>query len=178
MTIDGTIIILAGIDFLDIAFKVFSIMGIFILFWYTVETHRIRKNSERQLITSFRPYVAFLQDPNPYTLINKSNNIAQNVIQISKIGGQYFMGDEESIRALVPNDKIHFEKNRNKLITGDELRKRIPSIKKLVDYLDGKQLTCLVAVYEDLSGNKIFNISYGSGDSIDKVSETKYISDL
>lgn len=163
---------------LDVIFKIFSILGIVILFWYANETYKIRKNAEKQLIIGARPYVAFLADPNPYSLVNKSNNVAQNVFQISKLNGQYFISDEESTGGLAPNGQIHFDKNKNKVITSNELRRRIPSIIKLVNYLDEKQVNCLVVVYDDLFGNKLFSVFYGSGDGFDNASETKYIKDL
>ena len=163
---------------LEIIFKIFSILGIFILLWYSYETYKIRMNSENQLKISARPFVTFLPDPNPYTLVNKSNNVAQNILQISKINGQYFMADEESVGGLGPDGQIHFDKDKNIPITSDGLRKLIPDIAKLVTYLDKKQVTCLVVVYDDLFGNKLFSISYGRGVGIDNASETHYIDDL
>jgi hypothetical protein len=166
------------IHWLEILFKIFSIIGIFVLFWYAVETYKIRKTSENQLVISARPYIAFLADTNPYTLVNKSNNVAQNIFQISKWNGQYFISDEESIGGLGTDGQKHFDRNKNKLITSNELRRRIPSITKLIDYLDQKQVNCLVAVYDDLFGNKLFSAFYGSGNAFDDSSETKYIKDL
>lgn len=157
---------------------IISVVSAIILIVYTVETYKIRKNAEEQLIMGIRPYIAFLADPIPYTLVNKSNNIAQNVFQISKLNGQYFISDEGSMGGLAPNGQIHFDKNKNTLITNDELRRRIPSISKLINYLDKKQITCIVAIYDDLFGNKIFSVFYGSGDVFGTASETKYINDL
>lgn len=167
-----------SIYWLEIIFKFFSIFGIVILIWYTTETYNIRKTAEKQLTISARPYVAFLADSNPYTLVNKSNNVAQNVFQISKLSGQYFINDEVSIGGLAPGGQIHFDKNKNKPISSNELSRQIPSITKLVNYLNQKQANCLVTVYDDLFGNKLFSVFYGSGDGFDNASETKYIKDL
>ena len=96
---------------LNIIFKIASIAGIIILVWYTVETYKIRINTDNQLKLGMRPYVAFLEDPNPYTVINASNNVAQNIIQISKLNGQYYISREESVGGLSPNGKRHIDKN-------------------------------------------------------------------
>ena len=47
---------------LENIFQFFSIVGIFVLGWYTWETYRLRKNSEKQLKASVRPVLHILDN--------------------------------------------------------------------------------------------------------------------
>ena len=164
---------------LDIAYKITAIVGIIILFWYTVETYKIRKNSELQVSLTVRPYLAFIADPSPYTIANKSNNVALNIFQFSKINNQFYIAEETSVgSALAPQTTIHFDKTQNKPISSSEMIRRMPSIRPLVDYISKKEANVFVVVYEDLFGNKLFTSIYGSGDNFDKASETMYVKDI
>jgi hypothetical protein len=166
-------------EYLEIAYKISAVIGVLILIWYTIETYKIRNNSDRQLAYSARPYLGFIADPNPYTVSNKSNNVALNIFQFSKISGQFFIADETSVgSALAPQSSIHFDKNSNKQISKSEMIRRMPDLKKLVDFIDKKETNSFVVVYEDLLGNKLFTSIYGSGDNFDVASESKYINDL
>ena len=166
-------------EYLETVYKASAIIGIIILIWYTLETYKIRINSERQLSYSVRPYLAFIADPNPYTIANKSNNVALNVFQFSKINGQFFITDETTVgSALAPQANIHFDKNQNKPISSSEMIRRMPKLEKLVDYISKKETSAFIVVYEDLLGNKLFTSIYGSGDDFDKASESMYINDL
>ena len=164
---------------LEIIFEVASIIGVGVLIWYTVETNKIRVTSQNQLRFAARPYLAFNADPNPYTISNKSNNVALNILQFSRISGQYFIIDESVVgSALAPNGSIHFDKNAAKVITSEEMIRRMPELEPLVNYVNKKEVTTLVIVYEDLLKNKLYTISYGSGDKYDQASESGYVSDL
>lgn len=165
--------------YLEIIYKITTIAGVIVLVWYTIETYKIRKNSEKQLAYSARPYLAFIADPNPYTISNKSNNVALNIFQFSKINNQIFIIDEASVgSALAPQANIHFDKNANKQISSDEMVRRMPNIKKLVEYIANKEINAFVVVYDDLLGNKLFTSIYGSGDDFDKASESMYVNEL
>lgn len=167
------------LSILEIAYKITAIVGIIILFWYTVETYKIRKNSELQVSLTVRPYLGFIADPNPYTIANKSNNVALNIFQFSKISNQFYIAEETSVgSALAPQTTIHFDKTKNKPISSSEMIRRMPNIRPLVDYISKKEANVFVVVYEDLFGNKLFTSIYGSGDNFDKASETMYIKDL
>ena len=164
---------------LEIIYKIFAIIGIIILLWYTIETYKIRKNSELQVSLTVRPYLGFIADPSPYTITNKSNNVALNIFQFSKINNQFYLAEETSVgSALAPQTTIHFDKTQNKPISSSEIIRRMPNIKPLVDYISKKEVNAFVVIYEDLFGNKLFTSIYGSGDNFDKASETMYIKDL
>jgi len=66
---------------LDIILKVSSIIGIIVLIWYTIETSKIRKNADRQLILQVRPFLEFKNEGKtpPYFIRNVSDNVALNI---------------------------------------------------------------------------------------------------
>ncbi|MFA5185736.1 MAG: hypothetical protein WC551_04575 [Patescibacteria group bacterium] len=164
---------------IEILFQIASIVGVVVLVWYTIETFKIRVTSQNQLRYSSRPFLDFVSDPKPYTILNKSNNVALNVFQFSRIDGRYFIVDEKAIgSALAPNGTIHFDKNASKSISSDELIRRMPELAPLVSYINSKEIISLVIVYEDLLKNKLYTISFGSGGKYDQAAESGYVKDL
>ena len=135
---------------LEVFEKIILTFSLVFIAWSTVENYKLRKNSEEEKILEFRPYMGITQDPNPYTVINFSKNIAYNVIQISKLNGQIFIiNNQFSPGVIAPGQSYHFDKTQAVVITSEELKRQIPSISKFVDYIVKQETVYLGVVYEE-----------------------------
>ncbi len=168
------------LNILEIFFKIFSIIGVCILVWYTIETFKIRRNSDLQLKYNIRPYLNFLQDQNGITIKNLSKHIAINIfVFIRQDNGNYQLSNDlENPSALAEGGKSSFVRNQFKDYSSKKIKREIPEIERLIDYLEKEKQHCLCVVYEDLNGNKLFTTVNGSGDFFDKIGKTDYLINL
>jgi hypothetical protein len=164
---------------LETIFQIASILWVIVLVWYTVETYKIRITSELQLKTLVRPYLAYLQDPVNWTVQNPSQNIALNVFLLTKIDWKIQISkDKESVTAIGSGEKYTFTRNEMQAITKEELIRRIPSIEKYAVFLSSQPTNCLSAIYEDINWDKMYTITFGSGDQMGKAGVTGYVNSL
>ncbi len=176
---DETITILSHSTILETVFQAASIIGVGILCWYTFETYRIRKASEKQNLTMIRPHLAYTMDQTNFTVRNTTNNTALNIVLLTKLNGQLqVLKDVEHISAIAPQQKATTPRTNTENVTVSGLKQRMPKWTKLFDYLATKETQCLVVLYEDLNGSKLYTLHYGSGDLFGVAGETGYVKDL
>ena len=163
----------------EILFQIASIVGIGILFWYTFETYKIRKASEQQNFTMIRPHLAYTMDQTNFTVRNTTNNTALNIVLLTKLNGQFqVLKDVAHISAVAPQQTVTTPRTNMENVTVSGLKQRMPKWTKLFDYLATKETQCLVVLYEDLNGSKLYTLHYGSGDLFGVAGETGYVKDL
>lgn len=167
---------------LDIIFKLATILAFPALAWYSWETFKLRKATERQLDTLVRPFlgIVLLGDQSKRKVKNDGSAMALNAFFLERINSTRFKISEEKYNPSgIPIGKAHeFACDKMVELTASELSHRIPSVKNLVNYLAKKEENFLAVVYEDLHGNKLCTISYGSGGAYDAIGQTDYINDL
>lgn len=176
---DETLTILSQPTVLETVFQIASIFGIGILCWYTFEIYKLRKASEQQNLTMFRPHLAYTMDATNFTIKNTTNNTALNVVLLTKLNGQLqVLKDLAHISAVAPLQTATTSRINMENVTANGLKQRMPKWAKFFDYIATKETQCLVVLYEDLNGCKLYTIHFGSGDLFGVAGETGYLKDL
>ncbi len=176
---DQTITILNPTSVLETIFQVVSILSIGVLCWYTYETFRIRRVSENQNLTMIRPHLAYTMDSTNFTVRNTTNNTALNIVLLTKLNGQLqVLKDVAHLSAVAPQQTATIQRSNMEAVTTSGLKQRMPDWAKLFNYIALKETQCLVILYEDLSGSKLYTLHYGSGDLFGVAGETGYVKDL
>jgi len=167
---------------LETIFKIASIIGVVILVCYTIETYKLRKNSDKQLISAVRPVLIMsgvldflkthdtLRDMNEYD-INCYNNIALNIYIFIK-------EDEKRILNLKFPLKIIESNNSCKLHVDDfyQTEKVVCNVDEIKNYINLYNWQC-VLIYQDIGGRMLFTLIYRKSDE-ESVMETKYLDEI
>lgn len=169
---------------LERIFKVASIIGVGILFWYTKETYQLRLTAQQQLKYTARPFVVLDQsEPDKIVIANRSTNVATNIFLLAKDLGQYrvLQGDRASqVNAgLTPETIMTIETSDFVQISEEELLKKFSYLGSLIKYIDSQDhARNFVILYEDLLGNKLYTITYGQGEIYTETMKTRYLDEL
>lgn len=167
---------------LENIFQLFSVIGIFVLAWYTWETRKLRKNNDRQLISAVRPVLVMLgvldflktndtlRDMNEYD-ITCYNNIALNIYVFIK-------KDEKTILNLKFPLKIMENNNSYKLHVDDfsQTEEIVCNVDKIKNYIDLYNWRC-VLIYQDIEGRTLFTLIYHINNN-ESMMETKYLDEI
>lgn len=160
-----------------------SAVSLFFLIVTISETTRLRKETQRQNKLNRQPYLTFgtNRETGNYIIFNASPNMAFNIFVLLRNKEKYKILIDGYVIVVMPIGK-ELEIQKGNLINCDKasLLEKIPSIKKLVKYLENKNENYQCIIYSDIFGNKMYSFFHVSSPHLayDEISEIGYIDDI
>ncbi len=148
--------------------------------YYAYQTRKTVVAMEKQNLLNKLPHLDFNGSSTKYVINNNSQNTAFNVYLLLKKGSSYKISKEDKIIASLPSGHSEAMYVTDLVsITAPDLEKEISSVAPLVKYLKANNEDASCILYQDVLGNLIYSLFYGSPASrYDKYFETGYVQDL
>jgi len=143
-------------------------LTLFVLVIYTIETTKIRKESQKQSVTSIRPVlIPYFPQSGEIAASNEGNGVAIN-IYILKFDTEKFRFLKESVSPRLcghrePSLKeFKFTDDKFEILESYSIKQRLPYVSKHIDTILKKNEHTVCLIYSDLDGRKYHTTGYGN----------------